>query len=232
MPFAISRTVFLAILLALIGTTADFGRGGQAGHAAVGIDISDAHKANGAEAFVQVSIDRGYRILNNKGLSATDRQMQFREFLSSITDTKRVALFTLGTFARPASQSDLDRFLTAYDEFAAAMYQGYFDWYTGQSLRVVNSVVRSQDDVVVYADVIGPNGTPQFKIGFRVRKDAAQKNIVTDFQFEGVWLALNQRADFTSFLQQNKGDFALLSAELQKRTQRFKEAWAPPAQHQ
>ena len=109
------------------------------------------------------------------------------------------------------------------------MYQGYFDWYTGQSLRVVNSVVRSQDDVVVYADVIGPNGSPQFKIGFRVRQDAAQKNIVTDFQFEGVWLALNQRADFTSFLQQNKGDFALLSVELQKRTQHFKEAWAPPA---
>lgn len=230
MPFAISRAAFLAILLALIATTAEVARGGQAGHAAVGIDVSDAHKANEAEAFVQASIDRGYGILNNKELSAADRQMQFREFLSSITDTKRVALFTLGPHARSASQSDIERFLVTYDEFAAAMYQGYFDWYTGQSLRVVNSVVRSQDDVVVYADVVGPSGTPQFKIGFRVRKDAAQKNIVTDFQFEGVWLALNQRADFTSFLQQNKGDFGLLSTELQKRTQRFREAWAPPAQ--
>ena len=229
MPFAISRAVFLAILLALIATTAEIVRGGQAGHAAVGIDVSDAHKAGEAEAFVQLSIDRGYRILNNKELGAYDRQLQFREFLNSITDTKRVALFTLGTYARSASQTDTDKFFAAYDEFAAAMYQGYFDWYTGQSMRVVNSVVRSQDDVVVYADVMGPNGTPQFKIGFRVRKDASQKNIVTDFQFEGVWLVLNQRADFTSFLQQNKGDFALLSSELQKRTKRFREAWAPPA---
>ena len=229
MPFAISRAAVLGILFALIATTADVARGGQAGHAAVGIDVSDAHKANEAETFVQESIDRGYRILNNKELGATDRQAQFREFLNSITDTKRVALFTLGAYARSASPSDVDRFLAAYDEFAAAMYQGYFDWYTGQSLRVVNSVVRSQDDVVVYADVIGPNGAPQFKIGFRVRKDASQNNIVTDFQFEGVWLALNQRADFTAFLQQNKGDFVLLSSELQKRTQRFKEAWAPPA---
>jgi len=185
--------------------------------------------ANEAETFVQTSIDRGYLILNNKDLSANDRQMQFREFLNSITDTKRVALFTLGTYARAGSQSDIDRFLVAYDEFAAAMYQGYFDWYTGQSLRVANSAVRTADDVVVYADVIGPSGAPQFKVGFRVRKDSAQRNIVTDFQFEGVWLALNQRSDFTSFLQQNKGNFALLSAELQKRTQRFREAWAPPA---
>jgi phospholipid transport system substrate-binding protein len=187
-----------------------------------------AAPANDAEAFVQTSIDRGYQILNNKDLSANDRQVQFRAFLNSITDTKRVALFTLGTFARNASKEDLDRFFATYDEFAAAMYQGYFDWYTGQSLRVVNSAARAADDVVVYADVIGPNGAPQFKVGFRVRKDAVAKNIVTDFQFEGVWLALNQRSDFTSFLQQNKGNFTLLSTELEKRTQRFREVWAPP----
>lgn len=187
-----------------------------------------AAPANDAEAFVQTSIDRGYQILNNKELSAGERQAQFRTFLNSITDTKRVALFTLGTFARNASKEDLDRFFATYDEFAAAMYQGYFDWYTGQSLRVVNSAARVADDVVVYADVIGPNGAPQFKVGFRVRKDAAGRNIVTDFQFEGVWLALNQRSDFTSFLQQNRGNFALLSTELEKRTQRFREVWAPP----
>jgi ABC-type transporter MlaC component len=231
MPFAVSRAVFLAILLALVATTGEVARGQQAGaRAAVGIDVGDAHKANEAEAFVQASIERGYAILNNKSLSTTERQLQFREFVNSITDTKRVALFTIGTYARTGSQSDIDSFLATYDEFAAAMYQGYFDWYTGQSLRVANSVVRTQDDVVVYADVIGPNGAPQFKIGFRVRKDAAQKNIVTDFQFEGVWLALSQRSDFTSFLQQNRGNFTLLNSELQKRTQRFREAWAPPGQ--
>jgi ABC-type transporter MlaC component len=80
--------------------------------------------------------------------------------------------------------------------------------------------------------VIGTNGVPQFKVGFRVRKDSTQRAIVTDFQFEGVWLALNQRADFTAFLQQNRGDFTALSAELDKRTQRFREAWAPPTQQQ
>ena len=227
-PFSV---LYLSLLLALAGTAVEVARGEQSGaRAAVGIDVVDAHNANEAELFVQTSIDRGYQILNNKQLGQIDRQTQFREFLNSITDTKRVALFTLGTYVRSASKTDVDRFMAVYDDFAAAMYQGYFDWYTGQSLRVANSVVRTQDDVVVYADVIGPNGAPQFKVGFRVRKDAAQKNIVTDFQFEGVWLVLNQRSDFTSFLQQNKGNFDLLSTELQKRTQRFREAWAPPAQ--
>jgi len=215
MPFGILRvsTLCFFVLLALFGARAG---------------VAAAAPASEAEAFVQTSIDRGYQILNNKDLSATERQVQFRTFLNSITDTKRVALFTLGTFVRTASPADIERFLSTYDEFAAAMYQGYFDWYTGQSLRVVNSTARAADDVVVYADVIGPNGAPQFKVGFRVRKDSAGRNIVTDFQFEGVWLALNQRSDFTSFLQQNKGNFSLLTSELEKRTQRFREAWAPP----
>jgi ABC-type transporter MlaC component len=197
--------------------------------AALGIDVAAAHQSNEAEAFVQRSIDRGYRILNDKELSADDRQRQFREFVDSITDTKRVALFTLGSYARTAPPAHIDRFMATYHEFAAAMYQGYFDWYTGQRLRVASSTIRSSDDVIVYADVLDPNGKPQFKLGFRVRKNEAQQNIVTDFQFEGVWLALNQRSDFTSFLQQHRGDFVALSTELQKRTERFREAWAPPA---
>jgi phospholipid transport system substrate-binding protein len=196
--------------------------------------VSEASKAAGAkeaETFVQTSIDAGYRILNNKSLGTDERRAQFRTFLLSIVDTNRVAIFTLGNYARMASPSERDRFLAAYDEFAAAMYQGYFDWYTGQILRVANSAVRTPDDVVVYADVMGPNGAPQFKVGFRVRNDESGKHVITDFQFEGVWLALTQRSEFTAFLQQQRGDFNALVSEIQKRTQRFKEAWAPPTQN-
>jgi phospholipid transport system substrate-binding protein len=196
--------------------------------AAVGIDVADAYQKNEAQSFVQASIDKGYSILNNKELSAEERNRQFREFVISITDARRVAVFTLGRFARTGSESEIDGFMVAYQELLTAMYQGYFDWYTGQVLRVGSSAVRSPDDVVVFADVLGPNGARQFKLGFRVRKNEAQKNIVTDIQFEGIWIALSQRDDFTSFMQQNGGDFAALTREVHKRTQRFKEAWAPP----
>jgi ABC-type transporter MlaC component len=148
------RVSFLALALA---TPAAFGDGGTA-RAAAGVELSKAQPAGEVEGFVQASIDKGYSILDNKGISAEERERQFRGFLLSIIDTKRVAIFTLGGYARNASEGDLNAFLTAYDDFAAAMYQGYFNWYTGQRLRVANSVARSADDVVVYADVISPNG--------------------------------------------------------------------------
>jgi ABC-type transporter MlaC component len=219
------RLLLSVVLLAAVTAGLD-----TASAAAVS-EAAKAAAAKEAESFVQTSIDAGYRILNNKSLGTDERRAQFRTFLLGIVDTNRVAIFTLGNYARMASPSDRDRFLAAYDEFAAAMYQGYFDWYTGQTLRVANSAVRTPDDVVVYADVLGPNGTPQFKVGFRVREHDAGKHAVTDFQFEGVWLALTQRSDFTAFLQQQRGDFGALITEIEKRTQRFKAAWAPPTQN-
>jgi phospholipid transport system substrate-binding protein len=225
-----ATAVHLCILLAAVAGDITV-RESIPARAAVGIDVADTYQKNEAQAFVQASIDKGYGILNNKELSAEERQQQFRDFVISITDAKRVALFTLGRYTRTASESEIDSFMAAYQELVTAMYQGYFDWYTGQMLRVASSVVRSPDDVIVYADVLGPNGTRQFKLGFRVRKNEAQKNIVTDLQFEGIWIALSQRDDFTSFLQQNGGDFAALTTEIHKRTQHFKEAWAPPVPH-
>ena len=219
------RLLLSVVLLAAVTAGID-----TASAAAV-TEAAKAAAAKEAETFVQTSIDAGYRILNNKTLSTEERRAQFRTYLLGIVDTNRVAIFTLGNYARMASPSERDRFLAAYDEFAAAMYQGYFDWYTGQTLRVASSAVRTPDDVVVYADVLGPSGTPQFKVGFRVREDEAGKHVVTDFQFEGVWLALTQRSDFTAFLQQQRGDFGALVIEIEKRTQRFKAAWAPPTQN-
>jgi phospholipid transport system substrate-binding protein len=203
---------------------------GTSANAAAALNAdSKTPAANEVEQFVQASIDKGFLILNNKDLDARARQKLFREFLFALIDTKRTATFTLGPYARQASPEEFAMFLTAYNNFVATMFQGYFDWYKGEALRVSNSVARSADDVVVFADIVGPDGKRRFRAGFRVRHDSAGNNVVTDFQFEGAWFVLTQRADFTGYLQQHNGDFAGLSAELDKRTERFKKDWAPPA---
>src|SRR5215510_10392051 len=182
--------LLLSLVLLVAATVGSVTAGRGTASAAAVSEAAKSAAAKDAEAFVQTSIDAGYRILNNKSLGTDERRAQFRTYLLSIVDTDRVAIFTLGSYARMASDSDRKRFLAAYEDFAAAMYQGYFDWYTGQTLRVASSAVRTPDDVVVYADVIGAPGIPQFKVGFRVRNDEDGKHVVTDFQFEGVWLAL------------------------------------------
>jgi phospholipid transport system substrate-binding protein len=175
-----------------------------------------AAAANPAEAFVQQNIDRGYDILNNKSLSTQQRRNQFRDFMLSLTDTRRIGMFTLGQYARGASKADTDAFVAAFSDYAIAVYESRLSKYSGQSLKVTGSIQRAPDDVVVNADVVNPeapNAQP-IHAAFRVRKNAEGRSIVTDIQIEGVWLALSERSDFTGFLQQHGGSIRALTENL------------------
>jgi phospholipid transport system substrate-binding protein len=190
--------------------------------------ISESHQSEESEAFVHSNIDMGFAILNDHALAAGQRRTQFRDFLLSIMDARRIAMFTLGNYARDASENDINNFVETYTNFAAALYQSYFEKNNGETLRVTGSTWRSEDDVVVNVDVVGRDGVPRFKIGFRVRKDEQRENVITDLQIEGAWLALNQRADFGSYLQQHGGMIDHLSEELRSRAQRIEDRGIVP----
>ena len=186
------------------------------------LSSASAAAANPAEAFVQQNVDKGYTILNNASLSGEQRRAQFRAFMLSLTDTHRIGLFTLGQYANGVSSTDLSAFENAFTDYAIAVYESRLGKYKGQTLRVTGSIERAPDDVVVNADVINPgaqNNTQPIKVGFRVRKTADGRPIITDMQVEGVWLALSERSDFTGFLQQHGGSVAALTDHLRTQAQ-------------
>ena len=179
-----------------------------------------AAAANPAETFVQQNIDRGYVILNNASLGDTQRRAQFRDFMLSLTDTKRIGMFTLGQYANSAPKNDVDAFTNAFTDYAVAVYESRLSKYKGQTLKVTGSTSRAADDIVVNADVVDPNASnaQPIKVGFRVRKTSDGRPIVTDINVEGVWLALSQRSDFTAFLQMHGGSVAALTDNLKMQT--------------
>ena len=180
-----------------------------------------AAAASPAESFVQQNVDRGYAILNNTSLSDEQRQMRFRDFMLSLTDTRRVGMFTLGPYANSASKEDLEAFIAAFSDYTVGFIHGVvFAQTRGQTPKVTGSVQRTADDVVVNCEVVNPNdpNARPIKAAFRVRKATDGRPIVTDIQVEGLWLALLQRSDFTSFLQQHGGRIAELTSDLQRHT--------------
>jgi phospholipid transport system substrate-binding protein len=182
--------------------------------------------ANPAEAFVQENIEKGYSILNSTTLSAEQRRAQFRDFMLSLTDARRIGMFTLGPYANGASKEDIESFIDAFSDYAVAVYESRLSKYKGQTLRVTGSVQRAADDVVVNTDVVNPampNAQP-LRAAFRVRKTSDGRPIVTDIQVEGVWLALSQRSDFTGFLQQHGGRIADLTADLKRQAEVLRNA--------
>jgi phospholipid transport system substrate-binding protein len=187
-----------------------------------------AATANPAEAFVQQNIERGYSILNSTTLSNEERRAQFRDFMLSLTDARRIGMFTLGPYANNASKEDIESYLDAFTDYAVAVYESSLSKYKGQTLRVTGSVQRAADDVVVNTNVVNPampNAQP-LRAAFRVRKTADGRPTVTDIQVEGVWLALSQRSDFTGFLQQHGGRVPELTADLRRQTEVLRNAAA------
>src|SRR5262245_32207163 len=66
-------------------------------------ELKAAPAANPAEGFVQENIEKGYAILNSTTLSDEQRRTQFRDFMLSLTDSRRIGMFTLGPYANRAS---------------------------------------------------------------------------------------------------------------------------------
>ena len=201
--------------------------------AAAALISTHAHSApaaNPAETFVQQNVDRGYEILNSTTLSNEQRSSQFRDFMLSLTDARRIGMFTLGPYANQASKEDVEAFIAAFTDYAVAVYESRLGKYKGQTVRVTGSAQRAADDVVVNAEVVDtttPNAPP-YKAAFRVRKTSDGRPIVTDMQVEGIWLALSQRSDFTGFLQQHGGRVPDLTSDLLRQTQMLRNAGRAP----
>lgn len=205
---SILRRTFLATLLSL----------------SAALFAGPALAASPAEDFVQQNIHKGLELLNNKQLSADQRRTQFEGFLLGLTDMKRIADFTLGQYRRTASPQDLAAFESAFQNYAVAVYQSYFAKYAGQSLKVTGSQARSQDDFIVATQLIDPSdksGQQPLEVDFRVRTDSG-KPVVVDFSVAGIWLALEERDQFTAFLGQNNGNIHTLIAHLSDLAKQFR----------
>jgi phospholipid transport system substrate-binding protein len=174
-----------------------------------------------SEIFVQQNLDKGLAVLNDNRLEPQQRDAQFRDLLLSVTDVKRVALFTLGQYARGASDAQINSFVNAFANYFTSVFQHNLDRNMGGTVEVTGSKVRAPDDVIVTARLITSDashsrGTP-VNVAFRVRKNPAGADTVVDLQVEGVSMALTERDEFTAYLQQHGGNVGALSAELEDR---------------
>src|SRR5580692_2880789 len=101
--------------------------------ASFGLAALPARAATPAESFVSVNIQKGLTILGNRTLPQAEKSARFREFLTALTDIRRIALFTLGPVKRTASPADLDAFVDAFRDFAVAVYESRLSAYSGQT---------------------------------------------------------------------------------------------------
>ncbi len=184
------------------------------------IGVSGVSAATPAETFVQNNVQKGLTILNNKSAPKEQVINEFRDFLLSLTDLNRIAMFTLGPAKRTASDADKKLFATAFAEYATAIYQSRLTQYSGQTLKVIGSQERAKGDYIVRTVMANPDGSTSgdpIRVDFRVLNDNGHF-VVIDVSVVGVWLAIEQRDQFTAFLGQHNNSVPALTEHLKKLT--------------
>jgi phospholipid transport system substrate-binding protein len=179
---------------------------------------------NAAEAYVQTNVQKGLTILSNKSLSKEQMRQEFRNFLESLTNIRRIALFTLGPTQRTAPAGDVDAFVVAFRDYADAVYESRLAKYSGQSLKITGSVERQPGDFIVNTVMTDPDKTDKgepVNVDFRVIQDNG-KWVVVDVSVVGVWLAIEERDQFTAFLAQHNNDVKALILHLNTLTSQLR----------
>jgi ABC-type transporter MlaC component len=173
-----------------------------------------------AEAWVQQNIQQGLQILNKKQPAAKRRE-EFRAFLLTLIDFRKIAVYTMGRGAVGATPAQIDEFVATFQDFAEATYEHYLLDYSGQTLKIVGSMAGPQNDTIVRTILVDPhnpngNGDP-YEVDFRVYP-VNGKFLVKDAAVAGVWLAHLEHDDFEAFLGDNKMSLPSLLAHIKKQT--------------
>ncbi|MDE3114632.1 MAG: ABC transporter substrate-binding protein [Pseudomonadota bacterium] len=168
------------------------------------------------EAFVQSNVQKGLTILNNHQISDTARKNQFRDFLIGLSDLHRTATFTLGAARRTASPAEIDAFVEAFRDYAVAVYESRLSAYSGQTLKVTGATERAPGDFIVTSILSDPNNSSSDKpieVDFRLVPSNGSYKVI-DASVVGVWLAIEERDQFSSFLGQHNNSVPALSKYL------------------
>ena len=189
MPMKIAlafRTIFAALALTAVATA--------------------AHADEAAEAYVQSILDEAAPALESG--NRAEMLDGIAAMVDKHVDMRRVGRFTLGQYARQMSDEQRAVYYPLFQDYATLVYQKTLSEYSGQKLAVTGSVARSERDIIVNSRIADAQPGDQFAdvtIHWRVYRNRDGDMTVVDAGANNVWLAIEQRSQFTSVIANNGG---------------------------
>lgn len=172
------------------------------------LSYADKAAANDAETFVQGLADEAISILSNEALSVDEREAGFRKLFSENADLEKIGTFVLGPYARKMrSENLMDEYQAVFKDYVVAIYAGRFSGYSGQTFDVNGSAIKN-NEAIVQSVINLTDGNEPIKVNWRLTKNSGYK--VIDVQVAGIWMAVEQRDQFTSYINNNGRDVKVL----------------------
>lgn len=168
--------------------------------------LSSAHADDAAETFVAEILLQATPVLNAE--SETEKFEGIAQLVDEYVDVRKAALFTIGQYARQISPEQKETFISLFRDYAKLIYQDALSNYSGQTLAVTGSVDRSERDIIVNSGIVNAAAGDPFaniNVHWRVYRSRAGELSIVDAGADNIWLAIEQRSQFTSIIANNGG---------------------------
>jgi phospholipid transport system substrate-binding protein len=144
---------------------------------------------------------------------AAARVQRFRELFSADFDLPEIARFVLGRYWRVATPEQQQQFQGLLQEYLAQAYAGRLAEYAGEKFQALNAQQQG-DETVVFSEIT-TNAGGKIHVEWHVVNQGGWK--ITDAFVAGVSMAVTERDEFASVIQQGGGQVQYLIDRLRQK---------------
>ena len=155
--------------------------------------------------------------LTNKNITESQKIENFGKLFDQNFDVPSISRFVLGKYWKTASTDQKKKFIKAFRDYIVKTYSTRFVDYSGEKLVLLSSENDKNPKLfIVHTALNRPDSTP-ILIDWRVglKKD---RFVILDIVIEGISLAVTQRSEFVSVIDQNDGSIDKLISMLKEKT--------------
>ena len=134
------------------------------------------------------------------------RVQRFRQLFGSDFDLPEIAQFTLGRYWRVATPQQQQQYLGLLQDYLAQAYAGRLAQYAGEKFTATNAQQQG-GETIVFSEITRNDGG-KIKVEWHLVNNGGWK--ITDAYVAGVSMAITQRDEFASVIQQGGGQVQYL----------------------
>ena len=155
--------------------------------------------------------------LTDKSIDQRKKEVQFGKLFDKNFDIPSISRFVLGKYWKQASLDQKKNFIKAFRNYIVKTYSSRFNEYSGETLQLVNFENESNPKIFLVHTVLEREDAPMIKVDWRIGKKK-DNYVILDIIIEGISLAITQRSEFVSVIDQNEGNIDQLISILKEKT--------------
>jgi len=160
-----------------------------------------ASASEAAEGFIQHCADDVAAIVSNRSETVRDKRSDIWQVIDRSINSEQLARVTLGDYAAPLPQHEIDRYVQAFRRYVRLRYAGELATALEIEVSVTGSNEMRRSRSTRVTSRVSINGGRAREVDWRVVDD----QFVADVQVDGVWLVSDLKSRLEPILVQSGG---------------------------